>query len=141
MHLLSISRDGYLISNDKSKLDIPLIHDYLCNQSYWSKGVALEKVQRSIEHSLTFGVFHGENQVGFSRVISDFTHIAYLGDVFILPAYRGKGLSKWMVETIVQHPDLQDLRRWILLTSDAHGLYAQYGWQPIAQTELWMERV
>lgn len=131
---------GYCISTDPGLLDVTLIHSFLSTESYWNQGVPLEKVQRCIRHSLNFGLYHQGQQVGYARVISDFTAIAYLGDVFILSSHRGKGLGKWLIAAIMDHEALQGLRRWILLTKDAHGLYAQNGWQPILSPEKWMER-
>jgi GNAT superfamily N-acetyltransferase len=128
----------YSISTDKSRLDISLIHDFLTN-SYWAKGVPLEVTQRSIENALCFGVFHENQQVGFARVISDFATYAYIGDVFILEAHRGKGLSKRLMQAIMEHPQLQNLRRWSLITRDAHSLYAQFGFTPLASPERYME--
>lgn len=129
----------YTISNDKAKLDVEMVHDFLSKEAYWSKGIPMEKVKESIAHSLCFGVYDGNRQVGFARVISDYATVAYLGDVFILPAYRSKGLSKMLMNSIMQHPSLQGLRRWILLTGDAHGLYRQFGWSSIADPVRWME--
>lgn len=130
---------NFIISTDKEKLDVTLIHWFLSTESYWNKGVPLRIVQTAIEHSLNFGVYDGEQQVGYARVITDFAAIAYLGDVFILPAYRGKGLSKLLMKTIMEHPSLQGMRRWMLLTGDAHGLYEQFGWSRIADPTRWME--
>lgn len=136
---LNIHKEDFCISTDKTKLDIDSIHHFLSTKAYWCLNIPKERVQRAIQHSLCFGVYHNETQVGFARVISDFTNIAYLGDVYILEEYRGKGLSKWLIETIMSYPDLQGLRRWILLTSDAHGLYRQFGWTDIAYPTRWME--
>jgi len=130
---------NFTITTDKAKLDLAMIHDFLSNESYWSKGIPFEKVKNAIDHSLNFGLFHLDHQVGFARVISDFSTIAYLGDVFILSDYRGQGLSKWLIEQVMNYPDLQGLRRWILLTRDAHGLYKQFGWKSIAHPEKFME--
>ncbi len=130
----------YSISTDLDRLPVEKLHQYLSTESYWAKGIPLETVKRSIQHSLNFGIYAGEELAGFARVISDYATIAYLGDVFILPAHRGKGLSKKLMEAIVSHPDLQGLRRWILLTRDAHELYKKYGWQPIANPVSWMEK-
>ena len=129
----NLSKEGYSISTDKELLDIVVIHQYLSLESYWAKNIPLEVVKRSVEHSLCFGVYHHSTQIGFARVITDKATFAYLADVFILPQHRGKGLSKWLVTTIHAHPDLQGLRRWILGTKDAHGLYAQFGWQPLPE--------
>jgi GNAT superfamily N-acetyltransferase len=131
--------DDYTIDTDKSRLDLPFVHHFLSTQAYWCLNIPMDTVRRSVENSLCFGVYLGEQQVGFARIISDFATIAYLGDVFIIPEHRGKGLSKQLVAGIMAHPDLQGLRRWILLTGDAHGLYHQFGWKPIARPDLYME--
>lgn len=133
-------RGEYQISTDQTLLDLPLIHDYLYHQSYWAKGIPFDVVRRSAEGALCFGVYHQGRQVGFARIITDYATVAYLGDVFILEAYRGQGLSKWLMEVIVAHPRLQGLRRWLLGTADAHGLYAQFGFKQLARPERWMER-
>jgi GNAT superfamily N-acetyltransferase len=130
---------NFIISTDKEKLDVTLIHWFLSTASYWNKDVPLHIVKTAIEHSLNFGVYDGEQQVGYARVLTDFAAIVYLGDVFILPAYRGKGLSKLLMKTIMSHPPLQGMRRWILLTGDAHGLYEQFGWSRISDPTRWME--
>lgn len=137
--VLECTRNGYTISTDKSRLDVPAIHDFLANSSYWAHNVPLSTVQKSIENSLCFGIYAGETQVGFARVITDYAVFAYLADVFVLGAYRGRGLGKWLVACIVSHPELQNLRRWILATKDAHGLYAQYGFNPLSKPERFME--
>lgn len=130
---------GFSISTDKSLLDKEVIYNYLHNESYWAKGVPFEKVERSIENSLCFGVYFVNNQIGFARVMTDKATFAYLADVFILAEYRKKGLSKWLVQTIMAHRDLQGLRRWSLATMDAHGLYAQFGFTPVSNPEVWMQ--
>jgi GNAT superfamily N-acetyltransferase len=132
-------RGEYSISTDKGRLDVAVIHGFL-TMSYWAAGVPMDVVKRSIEHSLAFGVFKEDQQVGFARVITDYATFAYLGDVFILEPYRGRGLSKWLMEVIVGHPDLQGLRRWMLLTRDAHGLYRQVGFTEPSHPERYMER-
>ena len=136
---MQINQDDYVISTDKSKLDLSLIHSFLSTQAYWSLNIPFAIVKRSVENSLCFGVYQGGRQVGFARIITDYATIAYLGDVFILTEHRGKGLSKRLVGEIMTHPDLQGLRRWMLLTSDAHGLYRQYGWTSIANPDRYME--
>lgn len=136
---MQIHMDEYSVTTDKNKLDLPLIHGFLSTQAYWCLNIPFATVKRSIEHSFCFGVYQGDKQVGFARVITDFATIAYLGDVFILPEHRGRGLSKRLVAEIMAHPDLQGMRRWILLTGDAHELYRQYGWKPIANPTLYME--
>ena len=127
------------ISTDKSKLDIPLIHKYLSEESYWAKKIPLDIVKRSIENSICFGVYNDEQQVGFARVTSDQATFAYLADVFILPEYRGRGLSKQLMQYILDYPALQGLRRWMLGTFDAHGLYKQYGFKEIRYPDRLME--
>lgn len=136
---ITIYKDQFSISTDKSKLDVDSIHEFLSTKAYWCLNIPKEKVQIAIENSLCFGVYDAGKQVGFARVITDFSTIAYLGDVYVLEEYRGKGLSKWLMETIMNHEDLQGLRRWILLTGDAHELYRQYGWTNIADPTKWME--
>src|ERR1700679_211447 len=120
-------RGEFCISTDRALLDLHVVHGVLTN-SYWAKGIPREVVARSIEHSLCFGMYdENGQQIGFARVITDYATIAYLGDVFLLESHRGRGLSKWLMECIVQHPSLQNLRRWILLTRDAHNLYSKFG--------------
>jgi GNAT superfamily N-acetyltransferase len=151
-------RGEFVISTDPARLDLDVIYGFLTN-SYWAKGIPREVVARSVEHSLCFGIYdegggksplkpksglngaarHG-SQVGFARVVSDCSTVAYLGDVFVLESHRGRGLGKWMMECIVQHPALQGLRRWILLTRDAHGLYSQFGFTPVKSPDRYMER-
>ena len=132
------SKGDYEISTDPLRIDAPMVHQFLTD-SYWAIGIPLETVRRSIENSINFGLYHGQQQVGFARIISDLATFAYLADVFVLPAYRGRGLSQWLMECIVSHPDLQGLRRWMLATQDAHGLYAKFGFTPIKSSEPWME--
>lgn len=137
--------DDYAISTDMDKLDIDVIHAFL-SRSYWASHVPREVVERSIAHSLNFGVYHltaaqQVEQVGFARVISDYATFAYLSDVFILEDFRGTGLSKWLIECVRSHPDLQELRRWVLLTRDAHALYKQYGFRELSTPERWLEIV
>jgi GNAT superfamily N-acetyltransferase len=132
-------RGQFLISTDPSRLDLDVIHGFLTN-CYWAKGIPREVVARSIEHSLCFGIYDSKDgQVGFARVVSDLATVAYLGDVFVLESHRGRGLGKWMMERIMKHPALQNLRRWILVTRDAHSLYAQYGFTSLSAPERYME--
>ncbi len=131
----------YEISTDRARLDVALIHRWLSEDSYWAKGVPRDVVERSIENALCFGIYDGNGaQVGFARVIADKATFAYLADVFVLEAHRGKGLSKTLMAQILAHPELQDLRRWLLATWDAHGLYAQFGFTPLDRPERIMER-
>jgi GNAT superfamily N-acetyltransferase len=127
------------ISTDPARIDLPTVHLFLTN-SYWARGIPVETVQQSIQNSLCFGVYRGKQQVGFARVISDYATFAYLADVFILEAHRGCGLSRWLMEFIMAHPQLQGLRRWLLATRDAHGLYQRFGFAVVKNAERWMER-
>jgi GNAT superfamily N-acetyltransferase len=129
---------GYRISTDRSLLDAKMIHHFLTN-SYWAKNIPFSRIEKSIQNSLCFGVYKEGRQVGFARVISDFATFAYLADVFILKEYRGKGLSKALMDFILKHPDLQNLRRWNLVTRDAHRLYRNYGFRNIQKPETYME--
>jgi len=134
-------RGDFLISTDKSKLDVALIHAFLSEEAYWSLGRTREMVQRTIEHSLCFGVYENDVQVGFCRVVTDYATFGWLCDVFILPSHRGKGLSKWLIEFVVADPALQGLRRFLLATRDAHDLYRRYGgFEPLTEPWRWMIR-
>jgi GNAT superfamily N-acetyltransferase len=137
---MEYKHDEFKISTDKTILSFDLIQRFMANESYWAKTRTPEQMRRAIDNSLCFGVYHGDEQVGFARVVSDFATFAYLGDVFILDGYRGRGLSKWLMETIVSYPDLQGLRRWLLATKDAHGLYSRFGFNTLRFPERWMER-
>lgn len=134
------TRKDYLISTDRAKLDRRLIHNFLSTESGWANGIRFETVNKAIENCLNFGVYHQGKQIGYAKVISDFSTIAYLGDVFILDDYRGLGLSKWLMESITSHEELQNLRRWILLTNTAPWLYEKYGFTSLANPEFYMER-
>ncbi len=131
--------EDYLITTDKTKLDIIAIHDFLSNHSGWSNNISIERVETAINHSLNFGLFHQQKQIGFARVISDYSTIAYLGDIYVLEEYRGKGLSKKLMDIVMHHPNLQGLRRWILLTSTADWLYEKYGFTKLPKPEIYME--
>ncbi len=133
-------RGEYIISTDHARLDVPAIHAYLSGSSYWAAGRPLEVVRRSIDHSLPFGVYRGTAQIGFARLVTDYATFAWLADVFVLPEFQGQGIGKWLIEVIVAHPRVQGLRRWVLATKDAHGLYAQYGFTPLHAPERWMDR-
>lgn len=140
MQLLETSNKEYLISTDSEKLNINAIHSFLSKEADWSRCIPKETLEKSIAHSLNFGMYHQHKLTGFSRVISDYATIAYLGDLFIIEEFRGKVLSKWLMESIIMHPDLQGLRRWILLTSTAEWLYKKYGFQNLARLDIYMEK-
>jgi GNAT superfamily N-acetyltransferase len=130
----------YTISTDRSKLNISIIHNYISNESYWGKSRSLEVVKKSIENSLPFGVYYKNEMIGFARVLTDYATFAWVADVFILTKHRSKGLSKWLMETILSHPELQGFRRWVLATKDAHELYRRFGFRELNKPERWMER-
>lgn len=132
-------RDLYTISTDRSRLDLDIIHRFLSEDSYWAKDRRLDQTKTAIENSICFGVYDGERQIGFARVVTDRSTFAYLGDVFILEEFRGRSLGKWLMETIISHPELQGLRRWVLATRDAHGLYKQFGFSSLKFPDRWME--
>ena len=127
------------ISTDKCRLDIETIHRFLSEESYWANKRSLEQTKTAIVNSICFGVYQGDRQIGFARVISDKATFAYVGDVFILDDFRGRGLSKKLMRVMLEHPDLQGLRRWVLATKDAHGLYEQFGFSLMKFPERWME--
>ncbi|KUG06228.1 GNAT family N-acetyltransferase [Solirubrum puertoriconensis] len=135
-----MSSTVFTVSTDSSRLDVGFIHDFLSNRSYWAPGISRELVERSISNSLCFGVYTAQGQqVGFARIISDRATFAYLCDVFVLEEYRGQGLSKLLMTHISAHPELQGLRRWMLGTRDAHSLYEQFGFTPLASPQRFME--
>ncbi len=139
MNTYEVRHEDVLISDDRALLGRTLIHRFLSERTYWAPGVPREIVERAIEHSLCFGVYRSDAQIGFARVVTDFATFAWLADVFILEEERGKGLSKKLVTAIQAHPQLQGLRRFMLGTRDAHGLYAQFGFEPIKYPERFME--
>ena len=136
--IIETHRDQFTISTDPARLDMDAILDFF-TRAYWTMGRPRERTERALANSLVFGVYEGEKQVGIARVISDYSIFAYICDVFIHEDYRAHGLGKWLMETIMSHPDLQGLRRWTLVTRDAHGLYKQYGFDSLANPEGWME--
>ncbi|CAN5852190.1 GNAT family N-acetyltransferase [soil metagenome] len=138
--MIEWQRGEFTISTDRSRLQIGAIHEFLSEKSYWAKERTREQTETAIKNSLPFGVYKGENQIGFARVVTDYATFAYLGDVFILDEFRGKGLSKQLMRTILSHPDLQGFRRWILATADAHRLYEQFGFSALKVPERWMEK-
>ena len=129
----------YEISTDTHRLNVDVIHHFLAQESYWSPGIPRVTVERAIDNSLCFGVYHHTAQVGFARVVTDKSTFALLADVFIVSAHRGKGLSKWLMRCVIGHEDLQGLRRFLLLTSDAHGLYRQFGFEELGDPARFME--
>jgi GNAT superfamily N-acetyltransferase len=133
-------RERYRISTDPDRLDRGVIHGFL-RDSYWASGIPREVVDASIRHSLPFGLYESDAMVGFARVITDFATFAYLADVFVLPSHRGRGLAIWLMEVIRGHPELQGLRRWVLATKDAHGLYEKSGFSELADPGRYMEIV
>lgn len=133
------SRDGLVLTTDRARLPLDTIHRWLAEESYWARGIPRDVFERSVANALPFAIYEDDTLVAFARVVSDQATIAYLGDVFVLPAWRGRGLAKWLVDAIHRHPDLQGLRRWILLTRDAHALYARAGWTAIEDPARWME--
>jgi N-acetylglutamate synthase-like GNAT family acetyltransferase len=139
MKIIEHTFGDYSITTDKTKLNVVAIHDFLSKYSGWSDNIPFERVKTSIDNSLNFGLFHKDKQIGFARVISDFSTIAYLGDIYVLDDYRGQGLSKQLMNAVMTHPNLQGLRRWILLTSTADWLYEKYGFVKVPKPELYME--
>jgi GNAT superfamily N-acetyltransferase len=134
-----LQRGAFEISTDGARMDVAVIHGFL-TRSYWAEGIPEATVRRSISNSLCFGLFCSGRQVGFARVVTDRATFAYLADVFVLQEFRGQGLSKWMMEVIVAHPDLRGLRRWLLATRDAHELYRAYGFKDLASPGSFLER-
>ena len=133
-------RNGeYTISTERARIDTKAVHNFL-NRSYWAQNNSVEVVRRSIEHSLCFGLYDAKGQIGFARVVTDYATFAYLCDVFVNEGYRGLGLSKWLMETVVAHPELQNLRRCLLVTKDAHGLYNQFGFTALDAPSIFMQR-
>ena len=140
MQIIEARRGDYLISTDPNKLDLAVIHGYLSGESYWAQGRPLDVMQRALEHSLCFGVYLGDRQMGLARIVTDYATFAWLCDVFILDPHRGRGLGKWLIQTVVAHPALQGVLT-VLGTRDAHGLYQGYGgFEPMQDLERWMLR-
>jgi len=133
-------RGDYIISTNDARLDLNVIHDYLSNSSYWATGRSVETIKRSIENSLTFGLYKSESQIGFARIVTDYATFAWVADVFVLDSFRGQGLGTWLMEVILSHPELQGFRRWTLSTKDAHELYRKFGFTELKRPERWMER-
>lgn len=136
--IIETQRDHFTISTDPARLDLEAMVDML-TRAYWAVGRPRERTERALRNSLVFGVYHGEKQIGMARVVTDYSIFAYLCDVFIHEDYRAHGLGKWLIQTILEHPDLREMRRWVLVTSDAHGLYKQFGFTSIEDPEHWMQ--
>lgn len=135
-------RGDFQISNDKTKLKVDMIHRYLKHEAYWTTGRTREMTEKTIEHSLCFGIYHNQKQIGFARVVTDYTVFGYLCDLFIIDSYQGQGLGKWMIETILDYLDEEGVRWTMLATRDAHELYEDYGgFQKLYLPEKWMGRV
>jgi GNAT superfamily N-acetyltransferase len=133
-----VERGEYTISTEPGRLDLAAMHRFL-STSYWSPGLPMDVLKRAVAGSLCFGLYRGSEQVGFARVITDRATFAYLCDVYVLEAHRGRGLGRWLMEVVTAHPALHGLRRFVLVTRDAHGLYSQFGFRPLARPEGYME--
>src|SRR5437870_5221680 len=136
--IMEWKKEGFMISTDKSRIDTGYVHQFL-SKSYWAENISFEMVERCINGAICFSVYEASAQVGFARVITDEASFAYLADVFIDEGHRGRGLSKWLMEIILSYPGLQELRRFLLATRDAHGLYRQFGFQPLTDCDRWMQ--
>ena len=136
--IIEIHRDKFTISTDPARLDLDVICGFL-KRAYWANTRPRERTERAIKNSLVFGVYESDKQIGVARVVSDYSIFAYLCDVFIHEDYRAHGLGKWLIESILRHPELKDMRRWVLVTKDAHGLYKQFGFTSIEDPEHWMQ--
>jgi GNAT superfamily N-acetyltransferase len=131
----------FVISTDPARLDVERVFQYLAYESYWAGGRTRATIEQSIANSLAFGIYKDQRQAGFCRVVTDYTTFAWLCDVFVLEPFRGQGLSKWMMEVVTSHPELQNVRRWMLGTKDAQGLYRQYGFSELSDDIIWMQRL
>ena len=138
--IFEVHRATFAISTDPARLDVGAIVDML-SRAYWAQGRPRERTEQALKNSLVFGLYEGAHQLGVARVVSDLSIVAYLCDVFIQEEYRGRGLGKWLVESVFSHPDLLTIRRWLLATSDAHDLYRKYDFSGITEPEIWMERI
>lgn len=139
--IFTVHRESFTISTEVARLDVTFIHKFLSEESAWAKGMALETLELAIAHSLCFGLYEAERQIGFARVISDYATYAYLDDVFVLAEYRGRGLGAWLMETILAHPQLQGLKRFGLTTVDKQEFYARFGWRALHYPERHMEKL
>ncbi len=137
---MEVKLDEFVVSTDRSLLDIDAIHRFLVEASYWARERTLEQTKTAIENSICFGLYSDGRLIGFARVVTDRATFAYIGDVFVIDEFRGRGLSKWLMEVIISHPELQGLRRWVLATRDAHSLYEKFGFHELVHPDRWMER-
>ncbi len=136
----SYEKDGFVVSTDRARLNIPAIHAFLTDSSYWARNISLQIVEKSIEHSFCFGLYNDKSElIGFARVVSDYSTFAWLADVFVVESYRGRGLGTWLLKCIVAHPELQGLRRWLLATRSAHEVYQVFGFKPLLKVHTFME--
>jgi len=138
---MAIEKNGFTISTDTNLIDLDEVHRFLSTETYWAKNIPMATVEKSIRNSLCFSLFFDGKQIGFARIITDKATFAYMSDVYILKEFRGKGLSKWMMEVMMEHPDLQGLRRFVLVTYDAQSLYDKFGFKNLAHPERYMEIV
>ena len=138
--IMEINRDQFTISTDPSRLDMNAVYDFL-SRSYWAKTRPRERTNLAFANSFVFGLYEGSRMIGMARVITDFSIVAYLCDVFIHEEFRGQGLGKWLMQSMFEHPDLKHIRRWLLATDDAHGLYRQFGFEQLPEVEKWMQRL
>jgi GNAT superfamily N-acetyltransferase len=138
--IYEVRRGEFLISTDPSRIDMDAVCEFLA-RSYWAGDRPRERTERAFAHSLVFGLYRGERQAGLARVVTDYSVVAYLCDVFVREQERGRGLGKWLVESVLGYPELKDVRRWLLVTDDAHGLYSQYDFKPLERAENWMQRL
>lgn len=138
--MIETQREQFTISTDPARLDLDAVCDFL-SRSYWANTRPRERTEQAIQNSLVFGLYDGAKQIGLARVVSDYSVFAYLCDVFIHEDYRAHGLGKWLIQTIMEHPDLREVRRWLLATNDAHGLYQQFGFGTIEDPKFWMQRI
>ena len=137
----NVTKENFSITTDQTLFDFDKIYDFISKKSYWAEGIPMETLKRSVANSLSFSLFSGKEQIGFARVVTDFATFGYLADVFIDDKFRGRNLSIWLMETIIAHPELQGLRRWMLATRDAHGLYEKFGFNSLSKPERMMEKV
>lgn len=139
LNIFEVKRDTFTISTDPSRLDVDTICEFLA-RAYWANDRPRDRIERSLANSLVFGLYDGTKQIGLARVVTDYATFAWVCDVFIDEAYRGRDLGKWLMDSVLSHPDLQGLRRWLLATRDAHGLYSQFGFEPLKNPERWMQK-